>query len=69
MRLALSKLDFKFYSDKGNEVLNVGQGYLVIAHVCNFVEYVKDNYNAWFHNPSYHRYRETHSGILLDMSY
>ena len=50
-------------------MLNVGQGYLVKAHVCNFVEYIKNNYYAGFHNPNYNRYRETHSSILLDMNY
>ena len=33
------------------------------------VEYVKDNYYAWFHDPSYHRYRERHFSILLDMKF
>ena len=31
------------------------------------VEYVKDNYNARFHDPSYHRYRERHFSIFLDV--
>ena len=33
---------------------------------CVFVEYVKDNYYARLHDPSYHRYRERHFSILLD---
>ena len=31
------------------------------------VEYVKDNYYASFHNPSYHRDGETYFSILLDI--
>ena len=31
------------------------------------LEYVKDNYYAWFHDPSYHRYRERHFSVLLDV--
>ena len=30
------------------------------------VEYVKNNYYARFHNPSYHKNRETHFSISLD---
>ena len=33
------------------------------------VEYVKDNYYARFHDPSYHRYRERHFNILLDVKF
>ena len=29
------------------------------------VEYVKNNYYARFHNPSYHKNRETHFSISL----
>ena len=29
------------------------------------VEYVKDNYYARFHDPSYQRYRERHFSVLL----
>ena len=32
-----------------------------------FVEYVKDNYYARFHDPGYHMYRERHYSILLDV--
>ena len=31
------------------------------------VEYVKDNYYALFYDPSYHRYREIHFSVLLDL--
>ena len=31
------------------------------------VEYVKDNYYARFHNPSYHKNRESHFNILLNL--
>ena len=31
------------------------------------LEYVKDNYYARFHNPSYHKNIETHFSILLDV--
>ena len=31
------------------------------------VDYVNDNYYAWFHGPSYHRYRERHFSILLNV--
>ena len=31
--------------------------------------YVKDNYYAMFHNPSYHRYKETQFSILLDVKF
>ena len=33
------------------------------------VEYVKENYYAMFHDPSYHRYREIHFSVLLDVKY
>ena len=33
------------------------------------VENVKDNYYARFHDPSYHRYRERHFSVLLDMNF
>ena len=33
---------------------------------CVLVEYVKDNYYAKFHDPSYDRYREIHLCILID---
>ena len=36
---------------------------------CVLVEYVKDNYYARFLNPIYHRYRERHFNILLDMKF
>ena len=32
---------------------------------CMLVEYVKDNNYARFHDPSYHRYRESHFSVLL----
>ena len=35
---------------------------------CLLVEYVKNNYYARYHNPSYHKYRETHLSILLHIS-
>ena len=35
---------------------------------CALVEYVKDNYNARFHDPRNHRYRERHFTILLDIN-
>ena len=34
---------------------------------CMLVGYVKDNYYAWFHDPSYRRTRERHLSVLLDM--
>ena len=36
---------------------------------CMLVEYVKDNYYARFHNPSHHRYKETHFSILLNIKF
>ena len=33
------------------------------------VEYVKDNYYASFLDPSYHRYKERHFSILLDLKF
>ena len=33
------------------------------------VDYVKDNYNARFHNPSYHKNRETNFSILLNVKF
>ena len=33
------------------------------------VEYVKDNYFARFHDPSYHGYRERHFCVLLNMKF
>ena len=33
------------------------------------VEYVKDNYYARFHDPTYHRYIERHFSILLDVKF
>ena len=33
------------------------------------VEYVKDNYYARYHNPSYDKYRETHFSILLHVKF
>ena len=36
---------------------------------CVLVKYVKDNYYARFHDPSYHRYREEHLSILLDVKF
>ena len=33
------------------------------------VEYVKDNYYARFLDPMYHRYRERHLSILLDVKF
>ena len=36
---------------------------------CVLVEYAKDNYYARFHNPSYHRYKEKHFIILLDIKF
>ena len=34
---------------------------------CMLIEYVKDNYCARFHNPSYHKNRETHLSNFLDI--
>ena len=36
---------------------------------CVLEEYVRDNYYKRVHNPSYHRYRETHFSILLDIKF
>ena len=36
---------------------------------CILVEYVKENYYARFHDPSYYRYRERHLSILLDVKF
>ena len=36
---------------------------------CMLVEYVKYNYYAKFHDPSYQRYRERHFSVLLDMKF
>ena len=36
---------------------------------CMLVEYVKDNYYACFHDPSYYRYRERHFSILHDVKF
>ena len=33
------------------------------------VEYAKDNYYVKFHDPGYHRYRERHLSILLDVKF
>ena len=33
------------------------------------VESVKENYYAMFHDPSYHRYRDRHFSILLDVKF
>ena len=33
------------------------------------VEYVKDNYNARFHDPRFHRYREKHFSVLLNVNF
>ena len=33
------------------------------------VEYVKDNYYTRFHDPSYHRSRERHFRILLNVKF
>ena len=33
------------------------------------VEYVKDNYYARLHDPSYHRYRERYFSILLNIKF
>ena len=33
------------------------------------VEYCKDNYYGRFHDPGYHRYKEMHFSILLDMKF
>ena len=33
------------------------------------VEYVTNEYYTMFHNASYHRYRETHLSILLDLKF
>ena len=33
------------------------------------VEYVKDNYYARFYCPRYHKYRERHFSILLDVKF
>ena len=37
--------------------------------MCMLVEYVKGNYYANFHNPSYHKNRETHFSILLQVKF
>ena len=36
---------------------------------CVLVEYDKDNHYARFHDPSYHRCRESYFSILLDMKF
>ena len=36
---------------------------------CVLVEYVKENYYARFHKPSYHRYKEKNLNILLDENF
>ena len=36
---------------------------------CMLVKYVRDNYYARFHEPSYHRCRERHFRILLDVKF
>ena len=36
---------------------------------CVLEEYVKDNYYARFSDPSYHRYRQRHFKILLDIKF
>ena len=33
------------------------------------VEYVKDNYYARFHGPSYLRYRERHFNVLFEVKF
>ena len=33
------------------------------------VKYIKDNYYARFHDPNYHRYRERHFSVLLDVKF
>ena len=33
------------------------------------VEYVTDNYYARYHDPRYHRYKERHFKILLDVKF
>ena len=41
----------------------------VPGHGACFLEYVKDNYYVRFHYPCYHRYREIHFSILLDVKF
>ena len=36
---------------------------------CMLVKYVKDNYYARFYNHSYHKNRETHFSILLEIKF
>ena len=36
---------------------------------CVLVKYVKDNSYAMFHDPRYHRYRERHFSMLLDVKF
>ena len=38
---------------------------------CVLIEYVKDDYYTrfHFHNPSHHRYRDTHLRILLEVKF
>ena len=36
---------------------------------CVLVEYVKDNNYPRFHDPSYHRYRERHFRILVNVKF
>ena len=37
--------------------------------LCVLVEYVKENYYARFHGPSYHLYRESRFSILPDVKF
>ena len=48
------------------------QGFIILAIIGTkevLVEYVKDNYYARFHNPSYHRYKGRHFSIVLDVKF
>ena len=36
---------------------------------CMLVEYVKENYYARFHDPSFHMYRERHVSVSFDMKF
>ena len=49
-----------------NKACNVGQGYGVMKRV---LDYVKNNLDARFHNPSCHRNRKKYSSILLDIKF
>ena len=47
------------------QVKGTGSSWVLVESRCVLLEYVKDNYNVRYHNPSYHKYRKTHFSILL----